>query len=184
MSTSLTGANIVLVIANGFNESEFADVQRALLKTGATIRTVSTENSLANGWLGNGWGHYFPVDCNIGDALGSDYDMMVLVGGSRSVAKLASNPHTTRMVGHFLDAHKPLVAMNEAVSLLSMPGKIDGRSVAGDKADARLATTGAVLVDGPVAQDGPLLTIQSDDVNLLVSEMISHFAAHPVLAAA
>lgn len=184
MSGSLSNASIVLLIANGFNETEFAEVQRTLLKTGAKISTVSPENSLANGWLGNGWGHYFPVDAKIDAVLGSDYDMMVLVGGERSIAKLAQNPHTSRMVGHFLDAQKPIVAINEAVSLLCMPGRIDGKTIAGDQADARLAASGAKIVADSTATDGTLHTIHSSDIAFVVDSMVQHLSENVTLAAA
>ncbi len=184
MNTSLTGQTIVMVIANGFNEIEFTEAQRALMKTGATIKVVSPEKSVANGWHGTGWGHYFPVDSNIGDALGSDYDLMVLVGGERGIAKLNQNPHTKRMVGHFLDAQKPIVAMNEAVSLLAMPGKLEGRSIAADQTDPALAATGAVLSQESVVVDANLMTLRGEDMTALVAAMLSHFAEAQQLAAA
>lgn len=184
LSANITSTNIVLLIANGFNEAEFADVQRALLKAGATIRTVAPENSLANGWLGKGWGHYFPVDQHIGDALGSDFDMMVVVGGARGVAKLQQNPHTLRLVGHFLDAEKPIVVMNEAISLLSQPGRIQGRRVSGVSSDAQLAAAGAAIEDAPAVVDRALLTLRGDDVGALVESMLHHFAETQELVAA
>jgi len=184
LSTDMAGIKIVLLIANGFNEAEFTEVQRALLKTGASLRTVAPENSLSNGWLGNGWGHYFPVDQNIGDALGSDYDVMVLVGGSRGVAKLQQNPHTKRMVGHFLDADKPLIALNEAVSLLSLPGKVMGRRLAGNPADPLLAATGAQLEAEGIVTDRALLTAQSADVSAMVEALLGHVAETRELEAA
>lgn len=184
MNTSLTGQTIVMLIANGFNEIEFTEAQRALLKTGATLKVVSPEKSVANGWHGNGWGHYFPVDMNIGDALGSDYDLMVLVGGERGIAKLAQNPHTKRMVGHFLDAQKPIVAMNEAVSLLVLPGKLEGRAVAGDQTDPALAATGAEVSDEAIVEDANLLTLRGDDMPALIEAMVSHLAEARELAAA
>jgi len=184
LNTSLTGQTIVMLIANGFNEIEFTEAQRALLKTGATLKVVSPEKSVANGWHGAGWGHYFPVDQNIGDALGSDYDLMVLVGGERGIAKLAQNPHTKRMVGHFLDAMKPIVAVNEAVSLLAMPGKLEGRSVAGDTTDPALAATGAVISAESVVQDGNLMTIRGSDMPAMIDAMLGHLASTEELAAA
>jgi protease I len=184
VTMSLTGLSIVLLIANGFNEAELTEIQRALVKTGAKLTTVSPEKSVANGWFENGWGHYFPVDQHIGDALGSDFDIMVLVGGERGVAKLAGNPHTKRMVSHFLDAEKPLVAINEAVTLLSLPGKVSGRHLAGDKTDPALAATGAQITDGPIVVDRNLLTIQSDDITQELAAMLEHFAGAKELAAA
>lgn len=184
MNTSLTGNTILMLIANGFNEIEYTEVQRALVKTGATIKVVSPEKSVANGWHGDGWGHYFPVDQNIGDALGSDYDLMVLVGGERGIAKLAQNPHTKRMVGHFLDAQKQIVAINEAVTLLALPGKLEGRAIAADKTDPALAATGAQISDESIVQDGNLLTLQGENMAELTAALLSHLAEAPALAAA
>lgn len=184
MTTSLADANVVLLIANGFNEAEFTEIQRALIKAGAKFKTIAPENSLANGWLGKGWGHYFPVDQNIADALASDFDQMILVGGERGVAKLQQNPHTKRMVGHFLDAHKPLIAINEAVSLLSLPGKITGRAIAADEGDAQLAATGAKLSADDVVIDGPLMTTRSSDIQTLLSAILSHLAETREMVAA
>ena len=172
---SLTGISIILLIANGFNEAEFTDVQRALLKTGAKVSVVSPEKSVANGWHGAGWGHYFPVDQHIGDALGSDFDMMVLIGGERGVAKLSGNPHTKRLVGHFFDAQKPLVALNEAVSLLAQPGKLEGKTISADQSDAALAATGAEIAPDAISIDGPLLTARSNDIAEMVDAMLEHF---------
>lgn len=184
MTASLSGLSIVLLVANGFNEGELTLIQRALVKTGAKLTTVSPEKSVANGWLDNGWGHYFPVDQHIGDALGSDFDAMVLVGGERGVAKLAGNPHTKRMVGHFLDADKTIVAINEAVALLSLPGKVSGRHLAGDQTDPALAATGAQITEGPVVVDRNLLTVQSQDITAQLEAMLGHLEESRTLAAA
>ncbi len=110
--------------------------------------------------------------------------MMVLVGGERGIAKLAQNPHTKRMVGHFLDAMKPVVAMNEAVSLLAMPGKLEGRSVAGDTTDPALAATGANVADETIVQDGNLMTLRGEDMTALIEAMLGHLANAEELAAA
>ncbi len=184
MNTSLTGNTILMLIANGFNEIEFTEVQRALLKTGATLKVVSPEKSVANGWHGNGWGHYFPVDMNIGDALGSDFDMMVLVGGERGVNKLAGNPHTKRMVGHFLDAQKPVVAINEAIGLLAMPGKLEGRRIAADPTNPVYAAAGAVVLDEAVTQDGELLTLRGEEMAQLLPALVDHLLAVEIELAA
>jgi len=181
---ALAGLKVALLIANGFNETEFSEIQRALLKAGAKIKTISTEKTLANGWMDNGWGHYFPVDQHISDTLASDFDALVLTGGERSVAKLIQNPHTKRIVGHFFDSLKPFAAFNEAVSLLALPGKLEGRAIAADKADPQMAATGANVTDEAEAVDGNLLTMQSSDASALIAALTNHFEGVEELAAA
>lgn len=182
--TALAGLKVALLIANGFNETEFSEIQRALLKAGAHIKTISTEKTLANGWLDNGWGHYFPVDQHISDALASDFDALVLTGGERSVAKLMGNPHSKRIIGHFFDAMKPLAAFNEAVTLLTLTGKLEGRTVTADKADPQMAAAGARVTDDVTTMDGNLLTIQSHEARLLIEALTQHLEGVEELAAA
>lgn len=175
----------MLLIANGFNEEEFTEIQRTLLKTGARLKTIAPENSLSNGWLGTGWGHYFPVDGSISDALGSDFDMMVVVGGARGVAKLQQNPHTARLLRHFLDAEKPLVVMNEAIGLLAQTERLESRNIAGDATDPALAASGARVMDqAPFVTDGALLTARTPGVADLVAATLDHLTTAQQLVAA
>lgn len=154
---ALAGLKVALLIANGFTENEFAEIQRTLLKQGAVLKTISTEKTLANGWMDNAWGHYFPVDQHIGDTLASDFDAMILVGGERSVQKLAQNPHTKRILKHFFDAEKPLAAINEAESLLA-------------------------LVEAEAGEN--IVTLKEADPAALTQALLSHFTGAEVLAAA
>ena len=127
MDHTLAGSAVAIMVASGFEETELTEPQRALLKTGANLKTISPDQGLVNGWHGHGWGHFFPIDRQIGEVLGADYDMLLLPGGERSVGKLRLNPHTKRIVGHFLDAGKPIAAIGQGVSLLPVARKLKGR---------------------------------------------------------
>src|SRR6202790_2617313 len=100
MHKPLAGKNIAVLVASGFEEIQMTEPQKALLALGATVRLVGPE-SLANGWHGAAWGHYFPVDAQISSMLSADYDMLLVPGGTRSLVKLAQNPHTRRIVSAF-----------------------------------------------------------------------------------
>lgn len=177
MDQPLAGKTIAILVANGFEETEMTEPQRALLKAGATLRTISPEQGLVNGWHGKAWGHYFPVDKQVGDVLASDFDMLLLPGGERSVAKLQQSPHTRRIVGHFLDAGKPLAAIDQGVSLLAIPGKLKGRQVSADEAlKAELEAAGATLVEEPVSEVNTMVTARSlDDLPAFVEQVVKTF---------
>ena len=49
MDQPLAGKTIAILVANGFEEVEMTEAQRALLKTGAILRTISPEQGLVNG---------------------------------------------------------------------------------------------------------------------------------------
>lgn len=177
MDQPLAGKSIAILLANGFEELEMTETQRALLKTGATLRTISPETGLVNGWHGKGWGHYFPVDLQIGEALGADFDMLLLPGGERSIAKLSQSAHTRRIVGHFLDARKPIAAINHAVQLLAIPGRLRGRQLsAADAYREELEAAGGVIVDETLVIDNSTLTVRSqEDLTTFVEQVLKLF---------
>lgn len=167
MDQTLAGKTIAFMVASGFEETEFTEAQRALLKAGAMLRVLSTDLGLVNGWHGKGWGHYFPVDKAISEALGADYDMLVLPGGERSIAKLSQSAHTRRIVGHFLDAGKPVAAMGHGIQLLAVPGKMRGLKVAAPESlhEAVTAAGGQVVPDSSLVEDRAIVT--SSDLDTL-----------------
>ncbi len=162
---TLAGKSIAILIANGFEEMEMTEMQRALLKAGANVKVISPEQGLVNGWLEAGWGHYFPVDRPVGEVLGSDFDMLVLPGGERSITKLKQNAHVKRIVGHFMDAGKPLAAIDQGVELLATVQKIAGRTLtATPSLQPVLEEAGAVWSAEPIAVDGRIITAQGLEV--------------------
>lgn len=178
MDQYLTGKTIAILVANGFEETEMTEPQRALLKAGATLRTISTESALVNGWMGKGWGHYFPVDKVLSEALGSDFDMLLLPGGERSIAKLQQSAHTRRIVGHFLDAGKPIAAINHGIQLMAVPGKMRGRQVtAMDISKDAVEAAGGTTVDDSVVVDVNTVTARSvEDLPVFIEQMLKLFA--------
>ncbi len=178
MEKVLVGWTVAIIMASGFEETEMTEAQRALLKAGATVKTISPDQGLANGWHGKGWGHFFPIDLQIGEVLGADFDALVLPGGERSVGKLALNPHTKRIVGHFLDAGKPIAAIDQGVSLLPLARKLGGRALAApESAREAIEAAGGQRQEEPVVLDGALLTAR--DVEALpefVDQLLKLFA--------
>src|SRR3989338_3211386 len=109
------GKKVLILVSNGVDETAMSTVQRDLLKAGAIIKIVGTEPGLVNSWNNNAWGLYFPVDIQINMTLGSDFDLLVVPGGARSIAKLSANPHAERIISSFIAARKPICMMGEAV---------------------------------------------------------------------
>ncbi len=177
MDQPLAGKTIAILVANGFEETEMTEPQRALLKAGATLRTISPEQGLVNGWHGAAWGHYFPVDQQVGDVLGADFDMLLLPGGERSLTKLRQSAHSKRIVGHFIDAGKPVAAIDHGVALLALAGKLKGRPVAAPEAFREdLAAAGAaVSEDGVVTADGMITARGLDDLAAFVERVVKVF---------
>ena len=178
MTVSLAGKKIAILAANGFDENHVTAIQRALIKEKAVMKTVAPEQGVVNGWQGAGWGHYFPVDAQIGETLGSDFDYLVLPGGERGTTKLKTNLHTRRIISHFLEAGKPVAAIGAGVGLLALSTRIAGHSVVAPVAcHDELKASGAVLVEGAMEPDGMILTADGTDVAAWVEAALALFGS-------
>lgn len=124
---SMKGMVVALMVASGFLETEFTELQRALAKSGATLKTISCDNGLVNGWdtsSGVGaFGHYFPVDAQLGDVLAADLDALIIPGGDRSINKLKNNLNTGRILRNMIDGEKPVILFGAANDLLAVAGR-------------------------------------------------------------
>ncbi len=187
MTTPLANSSIAILIANGFEEDQITAVQRILTKEKLPYKVIAPEQGLVNGWQNNSWGHYFTVDEQIGSAMGSDYEVLVLIGGSRGVEKLKTNPHTRRIINHFLEAGKPVAALGEAAALLAMSPKSAGLTVSCSDEDLKpLEEAEMVLSPEGHHLDGVVLTSNGTDMESWVAglvELISTSANQDLQAA-
>lgn len=181
----LTNKRVMILVSNGVDESVMSLVQREMLKTGATIKTVGTETGLVNSWNDNSWGLYFPVDQQIGQTLGSDFDCLIVPSGTRSVQKLAATPHAERIISSFITAGKPMAFMGNAVELLVKTGLASGWNVTGPESVHQVMTgAGAKWSGETVCTHNALMTGVCEDVEAFVQSMIGHFAQDAQMQAA
>ncbi len=178
MENPLAGKKIAILVANGFEETDMTGAQRALLAAGAKVSVISPEQGLVNGWHDQGWGHYFPVDAGVDTVMGSDLDGVIVPGGERSVAKLAENGHTGRILRSVIDYGKPCVFVHEAVGLLATIERAEGRSVAAPASvAATLSAAGATVVEAEELEAENILTLAAPlDADALGARLISFLA--------
>lgn len=110
---------IAILAASGVSEHEMTIIQRSLAAHKLRATVVSPESGLIHSWGDNTWGHCYPSDAKLETSLGSDYDMLILPGGQRHVAKLMTNPHTKRFVSAFFATNKPLAVFSESETILA-----------------------------------------------------------------
>lgn len=167
MHKPLVGIKIAVLVANGFEEKHFINVQRHFLDMGASLKIVSTNQGLVNGWDGASWGHNFAVDAQLNTALGVDYMGLIIPGGSRSIEKLKTTAHTRRFIGSFMAAQKPVAVMDDALNLMVFTEQLDGMTVSGNDIMRDAAVqAGATWKEGSMMVDGSLLTGMCDMVNM------------------
>ncbi len=168
MEKRLMGKRIVVLVANGFDETDFSFTQRLLATEGATAKIVSTENGLVNSWrteegkdgvMVGKWGHHFPVDASVSTVLAADYDGLLIVGGSRSIDKLKDNAHARRITRGFMDAGKPAMFLGDAVHMLAVSERAKGYTVTGtDVLEKTMTDAGATWSTETLVADGHVVT--------------------------
>ena len=175
MHKPLAGKNIAVLVASGFEELQMTEPQKALLALGATVKLVGPE-SLANGWHGDSWGHYFPVDAQLSSMLSADYDMLLVPGGARSLIKLSQTPHSKRVVSAFIDDQKPVALVGEGVEILVIADRAEGMTVTGaQESQAALEGAKAIWSEEPTFLVGNVLMASGTDMPLFITEMTNLF---------
>ena len=175
MQKPLAGKKIAVLIASGFEEIQMTEPQKALLALGATVKLVGPEG-LANGWHGDAWGHYFPVDAQISSMLSADYDMLIVPGGARSLVKLAQTPHTKRIVSAFIDDQKPVALIGHGVEVLVIADRAQGMNVTGAaESRAALEAGQSIWAEEPIHLSGNVLSTDGADMPAFIAEMTNLF---------
>ena len=181
MQKPLAGKKIAVLVASGFEEIQMTEPQKALLGLGATLKLVGPE-SLVNGWHGDAWGHYFPVDAQLSTMLSADYDMLLVPGGARSMIKLAQTPHTKRIVSAFVDDLKPVALIGHGVEVLVFADRAEGVTVSGaPDSRAALEQAKATWTEESITLSGNVLTSTGDDMAAFIAEMTSLFLAQDLV---
>lgn len=155
---------IAILAAAGFAETTFTDTQKFLLGKGAKLKVISPDGGLVQGWHDGAWGHHFMADEKIADALAADYAGLILPDGANSRDTLAENVHTKRLIGAFIDADAPVLAIGEAVGLLVTAEVAAGRRLAASaELSEELIRAGADWAgDETLVTDGQLVTATSE----------------------
>lgn len=185
----LTGQKIAILLANGFEERDLTEAQRALMDLGATTKIVSSEQGLANSWANTNWGHYFAVDAALASALAADFSMLVVPGGQRSVDKLKLTAHTRRFVTGFMLAQKPVALFAEAAQLLVFAEQAKGQTVnVPENLAALLQESGATVSNDVPCISGAIISAcpkTQEEAKAFAAAIGQHFVhAQPQLAQA
>lgn len=129
------GRKAVFLVEGGFCEREFIQSINALKNMDINCRIVSTEKNLIRAWNekklpeSSHWGDFYAPDHSLKEIMPSDYDVLVVPGGVRSVGKLKLNNDVRSFVSAFVNTGKPVIAYNHAVDLLAFNDLVSGYSV-------------------------------------------------------
>ncbi|HUF89310.1 MAG TPA: type 1 glutamine amidotransferase domain-containing protein [Gemmatimonadota bacterium] len=174
----LSGKNVAILVANGFEQIEMTDPREALHEAGATTDLVSIEDDEVKGWEHTEWGDTFDVEVRMDDADADEYDALLLPGGVMSPDHLRRDERVHRFVRAFFEAGKPVAAICHGPWTLIDAGVVKGRRMTSyHTIQTDLKNAGADWVDEEVVVDQGLVTSRSpDDLPAFDEKMIEEFA--------
>jgi protease I len=148
------------LIDNGFSEIDFADSSSVLEKEGFFIKTIGTGSEAVRAWSAGNWGGTYAISAALPNAHHSDYDVLVVPGGRRSVEKLKLNRGVPAFIQGFVSSGRPIIVYNSAVDLLLSHNLLKGRTVS---APRRLVSyieqADGAWTDKPSAVSGGILSL-------------------------
>jgi protease I len=178
VANTLRGKKVAILVADGFEQVELTEPQKALLAAGAETEIVSPETEIVKAWDHDHWDEEFAVQQPLSEADPDDYDALLLPGGVMNPDNLRTNDDAVRFVKAFFEADKPVAAICHGPWTLIEAGVVNGRKMTSyHSIQTDLKNAGAYWVDEEVVRDGNLVTSRNpDDIPAFNKNMVERFA--------
>lgn len=164
-SPQITGKTIALLVTDGVELPELTEPIAAIKAAGGTAKIVSPNEKSLQAMEGD-WKHSdkFDVDVQLGSASPSDYDALVLPGGTLNADSLRINEDAQKFVSAFFSAKKPVAAICHGPWILTEVDQVKGRRVTSfPSLKTDLRNSGAEWVDESVVVSDGLVTSRTPD---------------------
>jgi len=178
MKPDLSNKKVAVVIADGFEQSEFEKPVEALEDAGARVEVVSLKDGKVKGWKNKDWGDEFEVDKAIDEVRADDYDALLLPGGVMSPDTLRWNEKVIAFVKEFYTGGKPVAAICHGPWTLIETGMVKGRRMTSyPSIRTDLVNAGASWENEEVVIDRGLVTSRSPkDLPAFCEKMLEAFS--------
>lgn len=161
----LTGKKILSLQTNrGVEQDELKVPLEKLREAGATVTVASQENGEIQSLVGD-WdlGETFPVDQKISDVNDSEYDLLLIPGGTLNADTLRLDQDAQKIAQAFASSGRPIASICHGPWLLVQTGLVDGKTLTSyESVKVDISNAGGTWVDQPVkrcpAKDWVLIT--------------------------
>ena len=179
ISNTLKGKKYAILVADGFEESEFLEPKKAILDHGGYVEVVSLHPGEVRSWKDGNWSSKYKVQKTVEEVKASDYDGLVLPGGVINPDKLRRSQQAVDFVAGFFQegSQKPVAAICHAPWMLIEADVVRGRHLTSFfSLQTDLENAGAHWVDKEVVVDKGLVTSRSPrDLPVFNQKMIEEF---------
>ena len=121
-TATLSARKIALMVANGFDETQFVELQKLSMQNNAVLKIVSATSGLVNSAATSGMPMSYPVDASLSETLAIDYDALILIEG-KHLDVLKKEPHAGRIIRAFLRSEMPVLSIGSAAELVATFGE-------------------------------------------------------------
>lgn len=119
----------LVLVSNGFDAASKVSLSKTLNALGIKADLIADTSGVVNGWEGNDFGLSYPVKKSVTTTMASDYDLLILPEGIRSVNKLKTNLHVKRIMKFFFLSKSLIVTINDSLELLSLHDDFDAATL-------------------------------------------------------
>ena len=178
MNKQLNDKTIAIIVADGFEESEFLKPFEALKNAGAKVDVISLKAGKVKAWADKNWGKEYAVDKTIDEVNADTYDGLVLPGGVMNPDQLRQNKQVVAFAKSFMESGKPVAAVCHGPWTLVETGALKGRHLTSyPSIQTDLKNAGANWTDEEVVVDNGLVTSRKPaDLPAFCEKMIEEFA--------
>jgi len=170
----ISDKRIMILAADGFEQSELMVPKQELGEAGAKVDIVSLKVGEIRGWQDGDWRERVEVDRTLDVVKVEEYDALVIPGGQMNPDFLRADDDAVAFVREFFDSKKPLAAICHAPWVLVEAGIANGRTMTSYHSMATdVKNAGAKWVDKEVAVDEGLITSRNpDDLEAFCAKII------------
>jgi protease I len=177
ITSPFSGKRVAILATDGVEQSELADVRKALDESGARTEIVSPKGDSIQAFRHHDKAETHKVDTPLETARSADYAALYLPGGVANPDALRMDDKAVQFVREFMVADKPVAAICHGPWLLVEADAVRGRKLTSWpslKTDIRNA--GGEWVDEPVSVDERLITSRKpDDIPVFAKRLLKEF---------
>lgn len=182
MTDELHGKKVAILATDGVERIEVEQPRGALHAVGAQTDLVSLHTGDIQARQSDiDPAGTFSVDEQVADASVSDYDALLLPGGTMNPDQLRTDADAVRFAREFMETGKPVAAICHGPWTMAEAGVVSGRRLTSwPSIRTDLRNAGAEVVDEEVVVDRNLLSSRGpQDLPAFCAALVGHFAKTP-----